>query len=285
MQEIQKNELQYGVRSFSLEIRHVKTNRRDHSEGLEPHVHSECEIYVNLSGDVSFMIEDRLYPILPGSIVITHPYEYHHCIYNSEASHEHFWILFSASGNERLFDRFFRRKKGEENLLTLPADLQRELVELCFALVGNPASDFERHYLFFRLIHLLNVADITAASSKNYPDDVKWAINYINQHFAESISIRELARQTHVSVNTLERHFADTVHMSPYSYLKKKRLAHAASVLGVGGTVMDACAQSGFSDYSAFIALFKRTYGMPPLKYKKHVTAKTVQTEYERRMI
>ena len=274
MQEIQKNELQYGVRSFSLEIRHVKTNRRDHSEGLEPHVHSECEIYVNLSGDVSFMIEDRLYPILPGSIVITRPYEYHHCIYNSEAPHEHFWILFSASGNERLLDLFFQRQRGEGNLLTLPTDLQRELVKLCFALVEAPTSDFERHYLFFRLIYLLNAADVTVAGSRNYPDDVKWVLNYVNQHFAEPVSVRELARQAHVSINTLERHFADTIHMSPYSYLKKKRLANAASVLWLGGTVMDACTQSGFSDYSAFIALFKRHYGMSPLKYKNHMIGK-----------
>ena len=55
----------------------------------ESHIHEECEIYLNLSGDVSFEVENKIYPISRGSVIITRPYEYHHCIYHSDACHKH----------------------------------------------------------------------------------------------------------------------------------------------------------------------------------------------------
>ena len=55
------------------------------------HIHGECEIYLNLSGDVSFEVENRLYPIKRGSVIITRPYEHHHCIYHSDLPHGHYY--------------------------------------------------------------------------------------------------------------------------------------------------------------------------------------------------
>ena len=275
MDTTQKGEFRYGgISPFELQIRYTETTRDTVTEGRDSHVHPECEVYINLSGDVSFMVEKRIYPITPGSIVITRPYEYHHCIYHSDVLHRHFWILFSPMGNERFLRRFFEREAGEGNLLTLPSKLQGELTELCHDMVNRPTGEMEEHYRFFRLLHLLETANSSEFRSDAYPEDVTMTLDYINRTFRDSISINALAKAAHVSVNTLERHFADTLHLSPTAYLKKKRLAHAASVLWAGGTVMEACADSGFSDYSGFIALFKRAYGMTPLKYKKHVMKK-----------
>ena len=49
----------------------------------ETHIHKECEIYINLSGNVCFEVENRLYPVSRGSVIVTRPFEYHHCIYRS----------------------------------------------------------------------------------------------------------------------------------------------------------------------------------------------------------
>jgi len=46
-------------------------------------------------------------------------------------------------------------------------------------------------------------------------------------------------------------------------------LAIAAKYLAGGCTVAEACEKSGVSDYSYFIALFRKTYGLTPLQYQK----------------
>ena len=73
----------------------------------ESHFHEACEIYLNLSGNVLFEVENRIYPISRGSVIITSPYEYHHCIYRSNQPHEHYWITFSADHKESFLDLFF----------------------------------------------------------------------------------------------------------------------------------------------------------------------------------
>lgn len=89
-----------------MEISYLELNSASSANVHNHHIHDECDIYINLSGDVSFAVENSLYPLLPGNIIITHPHEYHHCIYHSEKLHKHFWTLFQTSNNKELFDIF-----------------------------------------------------------------------------------------------------------------------------------------------------------------------------------
>jgi len=233
------------------------------------HIHDECEIYVNLSGDLSFIVENNIYPIKPGDIIITRPHEYHHCVYHSNKLHRHFWILFSSSGNEYLLDTFFDRKSGSANHLSLPPEYSAQFISLCYKLTETEPLQSRKFYNFFKLINILQKADIVNDTDEHYPKDITYAINYINRHFENDISIGEIAKGANVSINTLERHFKKTLNISPYEYIKKKRLANAVKLLSSGCTVYEASSQSGFSDYSNFIAIFKNTYGITPLKYQK----------------
>ena len=94
---------------------------------------------------------------------------------------------------------------------------------------------------------------------------------YINKNLTEKISLDTLAEISNVSVNSLERHFFASLNMTPFTYIQKKRLAYSAKLLSAGKTVLEACYDSGFTDYPHYIALFKKYYGLTPLKYKKSI--------------
>lgn len=79
-----------AISPFSMQIAYVDIDSHSSLNQFEHHIHPECEIYLNLSGDVSFMVEDRIYPITAGSVIITRPHEYHHCIYHSDKRHRHY---------------------------------------------------------------------------------------------------------------------------------------------------------------------------------------------------
>ena len=266
-----------SVNPFRLNIRYVEIDSNSPENVYDSHIHTECEIYINISGDVSFMVEDHIYPIVPGSIIITRPYEYHHCLYHGNSIHKHFWILFSAEQNEHLFERFFKRSIGCDNLLTVPPERLQDLCSLCHKIYNGAVSESEKLYLFFKLIHVLNTADIPDVMAENFPEDISTAISYITSNLSDPITVKEIASASHVSVNTLERHFATYMHISPSAFIRKKRLANAAEKLYNGFSVLDACQSSGFSDYSNFISLFKKTYGVTPLKYKNQAILHSAQ--------
>jgi AraC-like DNA-binding protein len=245
---------------------------RSSSENVNySHIHDECEIYVNLSGDVSFIVENKIYPVKPGDIIISKPFEYHHCVYHSEKLHKLYCIWFDVKGNEKFFDIFFKRKAGEGNLLTIAPSDSEAFLSLCNTFTLPEKSESRKYKNFFMLIDYLSNATSGYINSDAYPDDVIFAINYINKNFSTIKTVEEISREANVSVNTLERHFKTTLNISPSEYLKKQRLANAAKLLSEGATVTEASDKSGFPDYSWFIALFKKHYGITPNKYKKNI--------------
>lgn len=267
--QISNKEQFCNIHPFDVSVVYAELYANSKENVNASHIHEECEIYVNLSGDVSFIVENNIYPIKQGDIIITRPYEYHHCVYHSNKLHKHFWVLFSSSGNEYLYDMFFKRKSGQANHLVLSPDDSEAFISLCYKMTESEQSQVKKYYNFFKLINILENADFVNNTEANYPADTSFAIKYINKHFTESVSIADIAKDAHVSINTLERHFMQILNMSPSEYLRKKRLANAKKLLSMGCTVTEASSQSGFSDYSHFIALFKKNYGVTPLKYKK----------------
>ena len=265
----ESNEVFKPLESFYMNAKYVETNYSEHKSGIDSHVHPECEIYINLSGDVSLIVENHIYPVKRGDVVIARPFEYHHCVYHSDQLHKHFWILFSYSGNEHLLDLFFKRNAGEKNLLVLSAENSEALINLCYSMLEDSDDEYKKYYYFFSLLNYLNSADRLSSTDGEYPRELLLAINYISDNYSYSISVSDIARASNVSVNTLERKFHSFFNMSPSVYLRKKRLANAVKLLSEGASVTEASEKSGFPDYSAFIAFFKKTYGITPLQYKK----------------
>lgn len=258
-----------GVEPFYMNIRYIEADSKSISNVSEQHVHDECEIYFNLSGDVSFMVEDNIYPIIPGSAVITRPYENHHCIYHSNAVHKHYWILFSCRGNEKYLDLFFNRTAGVGNLIVLTPEGTERLITAFNELCGGDIPEYSKQYRFFEVMDILSSGVKKSSANAKLSPDVASVINEINADISKQFSVSDLAAGMHVSVNTLERHFKQQIGITPGQYILRKRMAGAAEVLAKGGTVHEAYEINGFSDYSHFISLFKKHFGVTPNKYKK----------------
>ena len=256
------------LHGFNMSVHYVEGETVSPESSAEHHVHGECEIYFHLGGDVSFMVEDKIYPIQYGNVVITRPYEYHHCIYNRKTKHRHFCIMFSVENNESLLDIFFDRQKGRHNLFALDSEKTDELIELCHALCGDNVSGTEKYFYFFKMLRLFRYTE-SIGESAGMPKELASVLRCIHESYAERLSVRSLAENAHISVSTLERLFADKLGMTPSVYIKKIRLANAARMLSKQCSVTEAAEGSGFSDVSAMIALFKDQYGVTPLKYKK----------------
>jgi len=263
----------FDIAGFKMNIRYAESDPTAPENQYDSHIHTECEIYIHISGDAHFMVENNIYPVLPGSVIITRPYEYHHCIYRSSAINKHFCIFFTADRNEELLSLFFNRKAGMGNLLTLSFTDTDKVLSLCHEMIDKVSSPFMESYRFMRLLYFLHQAEI-CEPYQNVHQDVLTALSEIDNNLAEKLSIVDLARKSNVSINTLERHFREHLNMSPTSYIKQKRLARAMQLLASGNNVTEVCEKCGFGNSSAFIAQFRRVYGKTPFQYKKELTSK-----------
>ncbi len=249
---------------FDFLIRYVETPP-DAQEPLLTHKHAQYEIYVNCSGDVSFMVEGGIFPISSGNALILRPNVLHHCIYNTRCQHRHYWILFSPNDDGSVLEELF----GDGEILTaLDTEQKIRLLTLCERLSSEEFTPFRRYAAFFELLDLLT-RQKNRTKREHVLKDVRIAMAYIHEHLSEPICVEGIARHASVSVNTLERHFSACLGITPMAYVKQQRLLRAAALLECEYTLSDIALECGFCDSSHLITLFKSHYGITPSKYRK----------------
>ncbi len=232
------------------------------------HIHDEYEVYINLSGAVNFVCEDNIYPVGPGNVVINRPGEAHHCVYRKNISHKHYWMLFTCPADEPLLKVFHERPLGVGNLITLTEEHSAELIQLCAELSSEHCEGtLETAYRLIRLLMLLNGG--MAGKNTGIPSGIQDALTYISHHISCNVSVKDLAESAHMSLSAFERNFATYVGMTPKQYITQRRLVLAAERLSGGCSVSEAYEACGFADYSHFISLFGKRFGMTPLGYRR----------------
>ncbi len=263
------------IEPFKLNISYCEVFAKDDENRHKNHFHQECEIYINVSGEVSFVVEDKIYPIKYGDIIITRPYENHHCVYYSDELHRHYCILFGGNELKNILPAFFDRKAGEKNLISLDGESFNKLTSLCDKLSEEHSKACYTD--FFGLLRIIDEGK-TKDESDCFSGITYKALSYINRNLCENFCIKELSGYVHVSVNTLERLFKKSVGMSPSGYILERKLSLSAKLLCEGYSVSQAAQLSGFGDYSHYIAKFKRRFGVTPLKYKNiHINSRERQ--------
>lgn len=260
-----------AVSAAEISVSHVDLDKGSPLNHNESHIHKACEIYLNLSGDVVFEVENRIYPIRRGSVIITRPYEYHHCIYMSEQRHEHYWITFSAEDHAPFLKMFFDRRKGTDNLILLDEEHLEALCQVLEELLENETDGLQQRIGFLRIFQILSAgkSEGHTLSSSQLPEALALAMRFMDDHLGEDLDVGTIAAACNISVTTLERHFKNVFHTTPFAMLRKKRLFRSMEYLRKGDSVAEAALKSGFSDYSNYIQLFKKQFGLTPLRYKK----------------
>ena len=261
--------LSFDDLNFSVKISYMSIKNDPYFWVQGDHSHKAYEIYINLSGDVSFMVKNKLYPIKRGSVIIARPGEFHHCIYNNLCHHKHFWILIYFKKGNELFEILQKKGKDSDNFIQLSEKKLHKAEELCNRLIQNKYNALNRTIDMLTLISILkeNKQNEHMNLLSNYPE-VSSAIKYMHDHFSENITITQIATYAHTSVSTLERSFKKVLGQTPNSYLKSLRMTCSIELLNEGKTVSQACFLSGFNDYSRYINQFKKIYGQTPKQYQ-----------------
>ena len=239
------------------------------------HIHSVCEMYFNLSGKVSFAVENKVYPVAAGDLIITKPNEIHYCIYNEDGLHRCYCLGIRADDAwGYLLAPFFERAAGENNLISLNVEQRRQMAALLDRIVASQkegrCSTVACAAAVMSVLEMLEQHKSDTRSSVELPAVLQNILSYIDEHYTERCAVENLCRRFFTSRSTMDRMFRQYLHTTPSRYLENRRLAHAKQLLENGASVQDACEQGGFPDYSHFIALFKRRFGITPLQYRKN---------------
>ncbi len=235
------------------------------------HIHDFYEIYVNLTGNVSFLVEDNVYPVKRGDIIMSAPDQIHRCLYHGDATHEHFciWIKDFSFAPKTVIQQMRSTHKVE-----LSEENKNKLIEFCFNLYGSHGD----HSLPFRAAqNFFGILDIISTGAKkgrtevqHLPPAFSEIVNYISRRFTEpACTPAKICENFYISKSTLCRRFRRYFQTTPSDYIESKRLSEAKQLLSTGHSVQSACINSGFSDCAYFIMRFRKKFGITPYKYQK----------------
>ena len=89
-------------------------------------------------------------------------------------------------------------------------------------------------------------------------DAVLKGIEYIESHFKENISIKELSQMLYLSEDYFIRKFKNATNMTPYAYLTKLRASVAHELISNGATLKEAAEECGYQSASSLSHVLKR---------------------------
>ena len=110
----------------------------------------------------------------------------------------------------------------------------------------------------------------TKKADFNVIKQINPALNYINSHFNEKISLTKLSELCFISEATLRRYFYEYVKMSPQQYIQKVRMKNAKIMLATSKEpIINIALSIGYPTISSFNRQFLKQYNISPSVYRK----------------
>lgn len=250
---------------------------------VDLHHHDFYEIYLLLRGRVEYIVENHLYHVRPGDLMLLSPLELHQARISTDAdAYERIVLWIARDYLERLctprtsLTRCFDMSiAGHTNLLRLAgpsgAQLRTKLERLRTL---HEQEDYGSDLLAQScLIELLVGINEAAAERRSAGPDctsdqvVDAVLHYINEHYSENLTLDALAERFFISKYHLLRKFDAQVGTTVHRYILQKRLLNAKQLLAGGVAPNEVCAYCGFGDYANFYRAFKGEYGQTPRQY------------------
>lgn len=261
----------------------IRRNRNDEWIMELPHQHNSIEILLSLTDGGNFFLMNDRYPLRRGTLVLMQNQVLHKsisadCVYERYVLHIPRRTLEEASTIKTNFLSLITGncclQLDDESFLEL-----KELMDKCYYRTDGIGDDVLEECAFLSLLVALGrlFARLSAFSS---PSDklsapVRRAVNMIDSHLSDDLSLQALSELCYVSKYHLCRMFKEETGFTVGEYIVRKRLHFAASLLQKGENVQKSGEEAGFRSYSHFIRTFSNLMGISPGKYQRQYRKNT----------
>lgn len=256
------------------------------------HYHDYIELTYILNGECEYEINSRIYKVKKGDLLFINPNDTHTTIVTNENNPpELFAIGFTdiamtglyMKENTFLFKDIPPVYSCPETLAsTINGIVNRILLEKTNHL---PGRYFYMHSSLVQLIleitrHFYKAEDGTSSyllsnvneetlSFKGKEEIVESICEYMKEHFAEKISLEDIATNMYLSPIYISKIFKEQTGDSPINYLISIRLKKAASLLKNSNlSINEISSLVGYDNPYYFSKLFKKNYKISPKEYR-----------------
>jgi AraC-like DNA-binding protein len=261
-----------------------RTNRHD---DFPPHSHDFTELAIVFAGcGIHVGSEGEEYSFRAGDVFVIEPGAVHS--YRATRGLAIANIMFDAKG-VRLPDHDLRQLPGFHALFHLepsvrrrqagrlrlnPTDLKmverqvdRLLGELAERIPGYQSlSTAILTELIVFLSRRLEGADARGRNTQA----IGRALSYIERHYPEPLTLKNMASQAGMSIRNFQRRFRESVGVTPFRWLLETRVGHAKALLRDPAlNVGQVAFRTGFRDSNYFCRQFRSVEGLTPGEYAR----------------
>lgn len=269
-----------GIRKFDVEIEHAQQNTAkllsitsSKYEGdwfSAPHSHYYTEIFYIKSGKGQMQIENTMFTLNPDMLVIINAHVQHTEISSPNDPLDYYVI--GAEGLQisagvhsdhtiiQCSSRHPSIRQCFENILEEMHDRQEGYLDIC------------QNYLEILIRKICRKQCVTydVVNSRSGNHECHKAKQYIDENYAQKITLDGLAKLTNINKYYLSHCFTDIYGIAPIAYLNQVRINACKDLLkNTHYTIEEIAACTGFSSRSYLAQVFQKSCDMTCQQYRK----------------
>ena len=277
-----KESTPHGTSNYSFTQYNIKNLKQ--SIHIPVHWHDEIEILYIKKGHLHIYIDGNNFDASPGEVYYVNPGVLHY-MDTSDLSVDYYAILFpldfiSFRTNDNLEKQLFSPLKNGRLLFPNKISdnfITKSITELLDCITEENKEEslycqIHTRILLLQMMELLHRENcLEHPSHAHTPRLQREIVSYIQQHHTEKITLEMLSEEFHLSEKYLSRYFKMNFSISFKQYVGHLRMSTAVNLLETTDlSITDIALNSGFQSVNLFIRVFKATYGITPLQYRKH---------------
>jgi AraC-like DNA-binding protein len=257
---------------------------------VECHWHTDLEFLVILDGGMTYFVDDVSYQLSKGMGLFVNANRLHFgrpgkheddCTYVSLLLHPSLLCGAPYIENELINPLLF--DAGSDAIFLSPEkDWQRKVLSRITELAAltreqPPRYALEMQSRFYALWSILYENTVAVNGSREnktaFAAHMKEMIAYIHKHYAEKITLEDIARAGMMCRSKCCRVFREILHQSVFEYLLDYRVRKSIPLLCEKRLNITEIAQAcGFSGSSYYAETFRKIAGVSPGSYRKNLT-------------
>ncbi len=218
------------------------------TEMKSQHSHEYAQIILPFCAPVVLRIYDQTYAISEHELGYVPPGQGHQCTCSQP--------LIVINLSSALLQSGFCRTLTKHTISAIHPEIE-PILQLIKTEMARDANSHSIQYLYSYLYNKL-LGQITTDS-----------LFYLSNHFAESISIAELAAIENYSVTYYKKWFKKQNDLTPQQWIRQLRIKKAKELLAATKfTIVEIAEQVGYDSHSAFSRSFRALTGISPHAYR-----------------